>query len=106
MHVSSSTHIEIFVCPTISELYFDVFFLQTASLSGIAGLNGNNITGQINGLNDLNLELKWSNIGKVHLVLVKVFSLEEMLCCWFATKKTTKTIKQKNIKRKTHNQTK
>ena len=39
------------------------------------------------------------------MVLVKVFSLEEMLCCWFATKKTIKTIKQKNIKRKTHKQT-
>lgn len=44
----------------------------TASASGLAGLNENNITGQVV-LKDLSLELEWSNVGKIHLTLVKVF---------------------------------
>ncbi|MCO5614975.1 hypothetical protein L7F22_069261 [Adiantum nelumboides] len=43
-----------------------------ASISGFAGLSGNNITGQVV-LKDINLELEWSNVGKIHLTLVKVF---------------------------------
>lgn len=41
------------------------------SMNGLAGLNGNNITGQAH-LRDLNLTLEWSNVGNIHLVLVKV----------------------------------
>lgn len=44
----------------------------TASVYGLAGLNENNITGQV-GLKDLSLVLEWSNVGKIHLILVKVF---------------------------------
>lgn len=44
----------------------------TASASGLAGLNENNITGQVT-LKDLSLDLEWSNVGKIHLALVKVF---------------------------------
>ena len=79
---------------------YSSFFLQSAALSGIAGLNGNNITGQINGLNDLNLELKWSNIGKVHLVLVKVFSLEEVLLLLVRNKENNKNHKAEKHKAK------
>ncbi|KAI5056835.1 hypothetical protein GOP47_0028653, partial [Adiantum capillus-veneris] len=43
-----------------------------ASASGLAGLNGDNITGQVV-LKDISLDLEWSNVGKIHLTLVKVF---------------------------------
>eukprot|EP00250_Pteridium_aquilinum_P033291 c5411_g1_i1 orf=203-2092(-) len=42
------------------------------SASGLAGLNENNLTGRI-ALKDLSLDLEWSNVGKIHLTLVKVF---------------------------------
>jgi hypothetical protein len=45
--------------------------LQTFSMDAIAGLEGNNITAQVT-LNDLTLQLKWSEIGKFPVKLMQV----------------------------------
>jgi lipopolysaccharide-binding protein len=44
--------------------------LQTFSMDAIAGLEGNNITAQVT-LNDLTLQLKWSEIGKFPVKLMQ-----------------------------------
>jgi lipopolysaccharide-binding protein len=44
--------------------------LQTFSMDAIAGLAGNNITAQVT-LNDLTLQLKWSEIGKFPVKLMQ-----------------------------------
>jgi lipopolysaccharide-binding protein len=44
--------------------------LQTLSMDAIAGLEGNNITAQVT-LNDLTLQLKWSEIGKFPVKLMQ-----------------------------------
>ncbi len=54
--------------------------LQTLSMDAIAGLDGINVTGEVT-LNDLTLQLKWSDIGTFPVKLLQVLLNACLLFC-------------------------